>query len=55
MGGTKRATDALVLARTSDEPDRPSETSAELRYLEGLDQSVREARLRLIHKYTSIM
>ena len=35
-GATKRATDALVLARTGDEPERTPQTSTELRHLEGL-------------------
>ena len=44
-GATKCATDALVLARTGDEPERTPQTSTELRHLEGLDQDVRQARL----------
>ena len=44
-GATKRATDALVLARTGDEPERTPQTSTELRHLEGLDQDVRQAGL----------
>ena len=32
-GATKRATDALVLARTGDEPERTPQTSTELRHL----------------------
>ena len=44
-GATKRATDALVLARTGEEPERTPETGAELRMLASLDETVREARL----------
>ena len=44
-GATKRSTDALVLARTGDEPERTPQTSTELRHLEGLDQDVRQAGL----------
>ena len=44
-GATKRATDALVLARTGDEPERTPQTSTELRHLEGLDQDVQQAGL----------
>ena len=44
-GAAKRATDALVLARTGDEPERTPQTSTELRHLEGLDQEVQQARL----------
>ena len=44
-GAAKRATDALVLARTGDEPERTPQTSTELRHLEGLDEEVQQARL----------
>ena len=44
-GATKRATDALVLARTGEEPERSSESSTGLRMLESLDPEVRRARL----------
>ncbi len=37
---TKRATDALVLARTGEEPERTPVTSRELRRLAGLDQGI---------------
>ena len=40
-GATKRATDALILARTGYEPGRTPETSAELRLLAGRDPAVR--------------
>ena len=40
-GATKRATSALILARTGEEP----ETGAGLRMLASLDEAVREARL----------
>ena len=40
-GATKRATDALVLARTGYEPERTPETSSELRSLAAQDPSVR--------------
>jgi hypothetical protein len=40
-GATKRATDALVLARTGDEPERTPLTSTELRRLAALDDAVR--------------
>ena len=36
-GATKRATDALVLARSGEEPERSSESSTSLRMLESLD------------------
>ena len=42
---TKRATDALVLARTGEEPERTPETGAGLRLLESHDEGVRSARL----------
>ena len=44
-GATKRASDALVLARTGEEPERTPETGAGLRMLASLDEAVREARL----------
>ena len=44
-GATKRASDALILARTGDEPERTPETGAGLRQLESLDQEIRAARL----------
>ena len=44
-GATKRATDALILARTGEEPERTPETGAGLRQLVSLDEAVREARL----------
>lgn len=40
-GATKRATDALILARTGYEPERTPETSAELRALAARDAAVR--------------
>ena len=48
-GATKRATDALILARTGYEPERTPETSAELRALAGRDPSVRS----LVGRYYS--
>jgi len=48
-GATKRATDALVLARTGHEPERTPETSAELRALAGRDPAVRS----LVGRYYS--
>ena len=44
-GATKRATDALVLARTGEEPESSPETAHGLRLLESLDEAVRDARL----------
>ena len=44
-GATKRATDALILAKTGEEPERTPETGAGLRMLASLDEAVREARL----------
>ena len=44
-GATKRATDALVLARTGGEPERTPETGAGLRLLESHDEGVRSVRL----------
>ena len=48
-GATKRATDALVLARTGYEPERTPETSSELRALAGRDPAVRS----LVGRYYS--
>ena len=39
-GATKRATDALVLAQTGEEPERTPETGAGLRMLASLDPEV---------------
>ena len=44
-GATKRATDALVLEHTGEEPERSSESSSGLRLLESLHPEVRRARL----------
>jgi hypothetical protein len=45
-GATKRATDALVLARgTGEEPELSPETAHGLRLLESLDEAVRDARM----------
>ena len=44
-GATKRASDALVLSRTGEEPERTPETGAGLRQLASLDEDVREANL----------
>ena len=38
---TKRATDALILARTGEEPERTPLTSSELQTLAGKDRAVR--------------
>ena len=46
-GATKRATDALILARTGDLPARTPETSTGLRYLAESDPAVRT----LIERY----
>ena len=48
-GATKRATDALIVARTGHEPERTPETSAELRALAGRDPAVRS----LVGRYYS--
>ena len=48
-GATKRATDALILARTGHEPERTPETSAGLRALAAQDPAVR----RLVGRYYS--
>ena len=45
-GATKRATDALVLARTGERPEFPAETAAGLRQLWNQDEAVRQAGLR---------
>ena len=44
-GATKRATDALVLARTGEEPERTPETGSGLRFLEDQDEGIRRAHL----------
>ncbi len=46
---TKRATDALILARTSNEPERTPETSTELRKLAAQDGAVQP----LVSRYYS--
>ena len=48
-GATKRATDALILARTGYEPERTPETSAQLRFLAAADPAVRS----LVGRYYS--
>lgn len=48
-GATKRATDALILARTGNEPERTPETSAELRALAGRSPEVQS----LVGRYYS--
>ena len=50
-GATKRATDALVLARTGEEPERTPQTGAGLRGLESTNKAVPNARL-LARYYT---
>ena len=50
-GATKRATDALILARTGEGPERTPETGAGLRMLSSLDEEVRRARL--VRRYHS--
>ena len=45
-GVTKRATDALVLARTGEEPERTPETGHGLGILASLDEAVRDSRLQ---------
>ena len=50
-GATKRATDALILARTGEEPERTPETGAGLRTLSSLDEEV--SRARLVRRYHS--
>ena len=44
-GATKRATDALILARTDEEPELTGETSDGLLHLDADDNEVRRARL----------
>ena len=44
-GATKRASDALILARTGEDPKFSPETAHGLRMLESLDEAVREAHL----------
>ena len=44
-GATKRATDALILARTGEEPERTPETGAGLNQLAFHDPVVRDARM----------
>ena len=44
-GATQRATDALVLARTGEEPELPAATAEGLRQLRAGDDAVRQARL----------
>ena len=44
-GATKRATDALVLARTGTEPELTAETAHGLVRLQAEDDAVRQARL----------
>ena len=48
-GATKRATDALILARTGDLPERTPETSTQLRTLAERDPAVRN----LVGRYYS--
>ena len=45
-GATKRATDALILARTGDEPRTSGQTVRMLRQLRGEDPSLESLRLR---------
>ena len=44
-GATKRATDALILARTGEEPERTPETGAGLNELAFQDPAIRDARM----------
>ena len=44
-GATKRATDALILARNGEEPELTGETSDGLMHLDADDNEVRRARL----------
>ena len=44
-GAAKRATDALVLARTGDEPERTPATSRALMELAAADEGIRQAHL----------
>ena len=50
-GATKRATDALILARTGEEPERTLETGVGLRTLSSLDEEV--SRACLVRRYHS--
>ena len=50
-GATKRASDALVLARTGAEPGRPAETALGLRQLQTEDAAV--GRAHLVDRYYS--
>ena len=45
LGATKRATDALILARTGEEPERTPETGAGFQILSALDEGGQEANL----------
>ena len=45
-GATKRATDALILAKTGEEPELTTETGARLRVLQSQDPRVRSAQMR---------
>ena len=48
-GATRRATDALILSRTGEEPELTGETSDGLLHLDAEDQEVR--RVRLLARY----
>ena len=48
-GATKRATDALILARTGAEPERTPETARELKRLASIDPQILE--LNLLGRY----
>ena len=50
-GATRRATDALILARTGEEPERTPESGAGLRMLSSMDRDIRSARL--VRRYHS--
>ena len=50
-GAAKRATDALILARTGKEPERTPEAGAALRMMASQDRDVRRARL--VRRYHS--
>ena len=45
-GATKRATSALILVRTGEEPERTPETGHGLGILASLDEAVRDSRLQ---------
>ena len=45
-GATKRATDALILARTGDEPRTSGRTARMIRQLRGQDSTLESLRLR---------